>query len=60
MFYFYASLMGFGLFMMSRGIVRRNWDDIGSYFVLVASSFIGLCYCLNWSVVLQMKIAGEP
>lgn len=41
-FSFYVLLFSFAAVMFLRSLVRRRWDDLSLYFVLMSFSFLGL------------------
>lgn len=49
MFYFYSVLLGFGMVMTLRSLVKRDWDAVDAYFILACYSFISVCSQLWWS-----------
>jgi len=45
----YAVVFGFGLVLSGRAVLRRDWEGLGVWVVLMMGGLIGLgCWMLSW------------
>ena len=45
----YAVVFAFGLVLSGRAVLRRNWEGLGVWVVLMMGGLIGLgCWMLSW------------